>query len=351
MLRAPLDAPPPPAPPGGCSACLANSPFCTSCIESFPLPLLETLETLETLPRHQFFKARRKGFGRFDAIFMMTTPKRWAQRRDVIALRLKLAQIGPTVHIVNGSGVDELHRMQLDRQGLTPRFHQLAASWAHVAVAQHALKRRHDSILLIEDDAAFKRDAAELVESMISGMAARQSTAEGNWTLLRLGYSYRWGRTLSPCDKELPGQVVLASGPRDVRSSVAVAYRGAGIRLAAGMRFFRFGTPKSIDIILGHGGPFPSEHLALPPLVVQASATAGRKTSTHLNSALILLGKCANLTLREAALTPAGINVRAAWENGTFSRTAEGELALSTTLLNWTLPTRGGARRNASHHG
>ena len=107
MLRAPLDAPPPPAPPGGCSACLANSPFCTSCIESFPLPLLETLETLETLPRHRFFKARRKGFGRFDAIFMMTTPKRWAQRRDVIALRLKLAQIGPTVHIVNGSGVDE----------------------------------------------------------------------------------------------------------------------------------------------------------------------------------------------------------------------------------------------------
>ena len=53
-------------------------------------------------------------------------------------------------------------------------------------------------------------------------------TPMGNWSLMRLGYSYRWTRALSRCDATAASQFVVATGPRDIRSSVAVAYRGDG---------------------------------------------------------------------------------------------------------------------------
>ena len=76
--------------------------------------------------------------------------------------RLRGALIGPQVLVVNGTGVDELHAAQILRQGVGQRRHSLAASWAHVLVAQHALKLKHEMILLIEDDAMFKLGAATM---------------------------------------------------------------------------------------------------------------------------------------------------------------------------------------------
>ena len=311
-----------------CTQCLSNTPFCNSCLLNFSLPFIERLELASSMPLEPDWL--NSGFRRFGAIFMMTTANRWANRREVIRRRLLAARIGPVVHIVNGSGVDELHAFQLLRQGMSQRHHQLAASWAHVAVAQHALKLKYESILLVEDDAMFKRGAAASLNRQMVGLEQR-TDGLGNWSLMRLGYSYRWSRVLSPCSEKEESQFIVASGPRDIRSSVAVAYRQHGIRTAANMRFYRFSSSKSIDMILSWP-PWTSELLAMPPLVSQSSATAPRKVSAHLTSALVLLGKCSNLTSKGALASPAGSVVRAAWDG--WNRSGSDEYALSAGLLN-----------------
>ena len=274
------------------------------------------------------------GFRHFQGIFLMTIPSRWAERRTVMRRRLRAARIGPVVKVINGSGVDELHAAQILRQGTSQRRHFLAASWAHVVVAQHALRHQFETILLIEDDAMFKHGAATMLGESLARLRAEPSTPLGNWSLMRLGYSYRWTRALSLCNASAESQFVVATGPRDIRSSVAVAYRREGIRRAASMRFYRFSTTKSIDFMLAWA-PWTTEHLAMPPLVTQSSATAPRKVSAHLTSALVLLGKCANLTTRGALQSRAGSRVRADWDG--WNRTDQ--FALSSALLNWTRPT------------
>lgn len=321
-----------------CSQCMANTNFCVKCLQNFSLPFLEHVDFLRDDHTSKWASPGDRdewttsGFSRFQSIYLMTTPRRWEERGEVMRRRLRGALIGPQVLVVNGTGVDELHAAQILRQGVGQRRHFLAASWAHVLVAQHALKLKHEMILLIEDDAMFKLGAATMLNTGLASLDAMRHTPMGNWSLMRLGYSYRWTRALSRCDATAASQFVVATGPRDIRSSVAVAYRGDGIRRAAGMRFYHFAITKAIDMALAMAGLWATEHLAMPPLVAQSSVTAPRKVSAHLTSALVLLGKCANLTTKSALASPAGSSVRAAWP--AWNRT--GDLALSATLLNWT---------------
>ena len=66
----------------------------------------------------------------------------------------------------------------------------------------------------------------------------------------------------------------------------------------------------------------------------QGSATAAKKSAQHLNQALVLLGMCSNMTLKQAVNTTVGRTVRTNWIG--WDRSADNEYALSAELLQWT---------------
>jgi len=274
MGRRSRHSPGPNATYGSCSDCDQRSAFCEACLAHAGLPLLETLPIFSASPEAE-------GFGHFPAIYLQTTAARWERDGARTLERLRKARVGPVVHILNGTAIDETHRKQLARKTGSSK-HKLAVSWVHVAVATHALAAGLRAVLIVEDDARFVANASASVDAIMRRLAAEP------WTCLRLGYSYRWART---CHYNASEGVAAVPAPKDVRSSVAVGYQGRGLETLAATRFYNFYDPQKMGIDTQLGTMF-DEYLALPPLAAQASKIS------HLSTAYALFALCNNISGR-----------------------------------------------------
>jgi len=263
-----------------CSACLANTPYCAACRQRQQLPLISR-DGLRTLRPTQ---GRRQGFGLFDAIYVLTTASSWSRSGNETVAHFRGARVGPIVHVVNGTALDEAHSVQLSLKSGEGR-HLLAVSWSHAAVARHALASGFDPILVVEDDVWFLVNASATLDGILRSLPP-------TWRCLRLGYSYRRARH---CTFDQTHGVAAVRG-RDVRSSVAVAYHGGGIALVANQTFYNFYNPSVMAIDTRLSRLFIEEHLALPPLATQASKL------NHLATAYGLLSICCNVSVSQARI-------------------------------------------------
>ena len=133
------------------------------------------------------------GFGLLDAIYLLTTERRWGKLANTVWHQLESAQVGPTVRVVNGTAVDAAHWHQM--KSVSPNVrHQMAAAWMHVHVSLHSFSKGHRSAMLLEDDAILATDAAAAAASFF-----RRIHNEADWqnlstpVIARLGYAFRRG--------------------------------------------------------------------------------------------------------------------------------------------------------------
>lgn len=101
---------------------------------------------------------------------------------------------------------------------------------------------------------------------------------------LRLGFSFMWARN---CSWNESSAFATFGRPRDVRSSVAVAYNRAALHLMSELRWYiSGGSPYTcVDTLLGRA--MAVEHLPIPPLATQVS-----KMTRHIGTLYGALSAC-----------------------------------------------------------
>ena len=249
-----------------CGACVKKSPQCEACLKQFRLPLITTLRN---------GAAQRVGFARFGAIYLLTTWPRWQLLGESVRAQLLSRRVGPEVRVVNGTAVDlQLHRAQLGRATSSGQRHRLAVSWAHTHAAHDALASNASSALVLEDDVRLMANSYLSVDRIMSALASVATWTgvatdpKGVPSCLRLGFAFMWARN---CSWNESSGFATFGKPRDVRSSVAVAYNRAALHLMSELRWYSSGgSPKTcVDTLLGRA--MVVEHLPIPPLATQVS--------------------------------------------------------------------------------